>query len=79
MAEMICPRCKSETFSWSIDEGENPLTIWGCRECKYLAYEDESFERYCNACGEKTEMRLEDEQKKYWWCARCNKLTVIGE
>ena len=62
-----------------MDEDESPMTVWGCWNCKYIAYEDESFERVCNACQTKTEMRLEDEQKKYWWCCRCNRVTVIND
>ena len=79
MAELICPNCKRDTFSWTIDEGQNPLTIWGCRSCKYSAHEDESFEKNCKDCGTKTEIRLEDDQKKYWWCSRCNKVSLINE
>ena len=62
-----------------MDEESTPLTIWGCRNCSYQAYEDESFERMCLVCDKKFESRLEDEDKKYWWCCQCDQITVIAE
>ena len=41
MAEQICPDCKVEALTWSMDEGETPLTKWVCRNCRYVAYENE--------------------------------------
>ena len=79
MAEQICPNCRAETFTWMIDEEKSLLTIWGCRTCNYSAYEDESFERNCSDCGAKTEIRLEDGEKKYWWCSKCNRTTIIND
>jgi hypothetical protein len=78
MAEQICPKCKQEAFNWTYDEDHTPHTFWKCGNCKYEAYEDESMERPCKDCGSKTESRLEDEQIKYWWCSRCNKVTIIN-
>ena len=69
MATQICPNCKKDSFTWSIDEEESPLTYWGCYECNYGAYEDESKERICSNCEKKTESRLKDEEKEYWWCS----------
>ncbi len=78
MAEQICPNCKVEAITWSMDEGEKPLTKWVCRNCSYVAYEDESFERVCINCGTKNEMRLDDGQKQYWWCCKCNTVKIIN-
>lgn len=75
MALLICPSCKAYGFTWTIDDEESPLTRWGCIACGYLAWEDEAFERVCTTCGIKTESLLQDEAQKYWWCARCNKVT----
>lgn len=77
MAEQICPKCKVQTITWSIDEEETPLTKWGCRNCGYVAYEDESLERICSYCGTKNEMRLDDGQNQYWWCCKCNTIKII--
>lgn len=79
MALQICPNCRAEQFTWSIDEEESPLTKWACGHCGYQAYEDESFERVCNDCGKKVELKLDDGQKEYWWCCRCNKTTLITD
>jgi hypothetical protein len=78
MATQICPNCKEDSFTWSVDlEGSN-LTRWGCYKCYYIAWEDESYERECSTCKRKTEIRLEDETKIYWWCSNCNKISVIS-
>lgn len=79
MAEQICPACKHEAFNWSFDEELIPHTYWGCWHCGYSANEDESLERICKDCGMKTESRLEDPKKKYWWCSQCNKVTLIED
>lgn len=79
MATQPCPACKASSFTWSFNEKDTPSTSWGCYLCGYLAYEDESFERHCSACGEKTECRLEDDQEKYWWCNSCGNITSISE
>ena len=78
MATQICPNCKKDFFTWSFDEEDSPLYFWGC-SCGYTAYEDESLQRECSTCGRKTETQMEDDHKKYWWCFRCNKVTLISE
>jgi phage FluMu protein Com len=77
MATRICPNCKADSFTWTTDEQETYLTKWGCYECNYVAYEDESLEKECSACKKKTNIKLEDTSKKYWWCSNCNKITEI--
>jgi len=77
MATIICPNCGEDSFVWSIDEQESPLTRWGCYKCYYVAFEDESFERECSGCKAISEIRLEDEQGKYWWCHKCKRKTDI--
>ena len=78
MATQICPNCKADTFTWSIDEEESTLTKWGCYECGYIAWEDETLERVCSNCRSKSEMHLKDDTKELWWCCRCNKVTVVA-
>ncbi len=78
MATQICPNCKEDSFTWSYDEETIPHTTWGC-SCGYIAYEDESLERECTTCKKKTESQLEDDDKIYWWCSSCNKVTLISE
>ncbi len=77
MATQICPNCKKGSFTWNIDEDQSTPTRWGCYECHYSALEDESLERECSNCNKKTEIRLEDDLKKYWWCSNCNRITDI--
>ena len=79
MATQICPNCKTDSFTWSIDEEESPLTKWGCYNCQYIAFEEESLERECSYCNKKSERRLEDKENKYWWCYNCNRVTTITE
>ncbi len=74
MSTQICPKCKAGSFTWYLEE-ELELTTWGCSDCGYIAYEDESFERECSNCGKETESRLEDKEKKYWRCSTCNRIT----
>ncbi len=76
MAPQLCPNCSKGSFSWSIDEAQSPLTLWSCT-CGYSAYEDEAEERNCNRCGNKTESRMKDKQKEYWWCSNCNEVNLI--
>lgn len=78
MALQICPTCKESSFTWSIGEGDLN-TIWTCYKCRYTAYEVESFERVCELCKNKTEIRLKDEVKIYWWCNRCNSVNIIRD
>lgn len=75
LATQICPNCKADTFTWSIDNEENALTKWACHECGYTAWEDETLERDCLICGKKTEMHMKDNVMEYWWCSSCNKIT----
>ena len=77
MATQICPNCKADAITWSIDEEESALTQWACHECGYFAWEDEVLERVCSNCGKETEMHLKDNIKKFWWCCSFNKVTVI--
>lgn len=79
MALQICPNCKAQSFTWTYDDEETPHTSWGCGECRYSAQEDESFERECSSCNKKTECRLEDDVKIYWWCSSCNNVTLISK
>ena len=79
MATQICPACKEDAFTWSMDEEKPSLTYWGCHKCSYGAYEDESLERECSECTKKTESKLEDDDKIYWWCSNCNKTQLIKE
>ena len=73
MTALICPKCKEDSFTWMIDEEISPLTIWGCYNCNYEAFEDESEERPCNHCSTHTEIKLRDKTKEYWWCNHCEK------
>lgn len=75
MATQICPNCKSDSFTWTLDEAVSLLTRWGCYECGYYAYEDETLERECSNCKRKTDSRLGDEHKTYWWCSSCYEVT----
>lgn len=77
MATQNCPKCRQDSFTWTYDDDQVPTTHWSCRACGYRAAEDESFERVCNTCGTKTEIRLEDEAETYWWCSRCNVVNRI--
>lgn len=78
MASQICPNCKQDSFTWSIDDEASPLTFWRCSApCGYSAYEDESRERICNNCRQKTESNMRDSQKEFWWCSTCNKVEII--
>ena len=78
MATQLCPHCKQDSFTWSIDEGESPLTKWGCYICGYIAFEDEASERECSNCHKKTESKLQDDSKEYWWCSNCNRITNVS-
>ena len=77
MATQICPKCKVDSFNWKVDEEESPLTIWDCGNCQYRAFENESDERNCSKCGKKSESKLKDEIKEYWWCSCCNTTSEI--
>jgi ribosomal protein S27AE len=79
MASLVCPNCQVQTFTWSYDDEDTPPTSWRCGNCGYFSGEDESFERVCSICGIKTESRLEDDTKIYWWCSSCNNVTLISE
>ena len=76
MATKICPNCKGDAFTWSIDE-ERAATKWACHQCNYIAWEDEALERTCSNCGKMTEMNLKDGCIEFWWCCSCNKVTVV--
>ena len=78
MAEQVCPNCNKHSFTWMLDEDVSDLTIWGCYNCGYEAFEDESKERNCMKYGSKTESKLKDNIKEYWWCCKCNEVTLIN-
>lgn len=77
MATQICPKCKNDSFTWRMDDEISDFTIWGCSKCSYQAFENESDERNCSKCGNKTELKLKDDEKEYWWCPICNKTEII--
>jgi len=77
MATQLCPKCKEDAFTWSMDDEITDLTIWGCYSCKYQAFENEKDGRICQNCGMKTETKLKDNEKKYWWCSTCNSTSEI--
>ncbi|NIG56960.1 hypothetical protein [Chitinophaga sp. Cy-1792] len=79
MALQICPNCQQQDFTWSFDEENIPPTSWHCSNCGYTACEDESFERLCATCNIKSESRLADDKKIYWWCSTCNTITIISK
>ncbi len=57
MATQICPKCKEDTFTWSIDD-ETSLTKWGYYSA-IIVFEGETFERVCLTCLTKTEIKTE--------------------
>ncbi len=72
MSLHICPVCREKSFTWCMaDETLNSLTRWSCVECGYTALEDESLERVCRVCNMKSEVLLQDDKLKYWWCSIC--------
>lgn len=79
MGLITCPSCRDQAFTWSYDEENTPATTWSCSGCRYIAREDESFERVCVTCGTKNEIRLEDDIKIYWYCHLCEKTTFISD
>jgi hypothetical protein len=78
MALQICPKCKKLDFTWFIDDEESPLTQWGCGECAYHAFEDESKLRDCTVCGDKdSDSYMIEDENKYWWCSSCGRIEPI--
>ncbi|GGD02779.1 hypothetical protein [Hyunsoonleella pacifica] len=77
MASLICPNCGEDSFTWSLDEEISELTIWNCYKCEYQAYENEKDERNCQNCERRTETKLKDNRKEYWWCSDCNSKSEI--
>ena len=77
LATQICPNCKTDAFTWSIDEEDSALIKWACYHCHYVAFERESLERECSNCNKKSELRLQHKHNKYWWCSNCNRVTLI--
>jgi hypothetical protein len=75
MATQICPKCREDSFTWSMDDEISDLTIWGCYKCFYQAFENESEERTCSTCGNKSESKLQEKESEYWWCWTCQKHT----
>lgn len=77
MSLQICPKCKNLSFTWYIDEEESSLTQWYCK-CGYHAFEDETKMRDCSVCNnEKSNLYMIDNEIKYWWCCRCEKVEPI--
>ena len=72
MATQICPKCKTDSFTWNIDIEEIVLTKWNCYNCNYTAFENESDERKCVKCNKNTETKLKDKIEEFWWCNNCN-------
>lgn len=77
MATQICPNCKIDSFTWKMDGEISSMTIWDCGNCQYRAFENESDERNCSTCQKKTELKLKDSEKEYWWCTNCNTTEII--
>ena len=77
MATQICPKCKKDSFTWSVNEEISDLAVWDCYKCYYQAFENESDERNCQNCGKKTESKLKDGEKEYLWCSNCNTIEII--
>ncbi len=75
MAFAICPKCKQESFLWTAEGDPYEITTWHCSSCGYDATEDERLERECPDCDKKTQDRLKDDEKEYWWCSSCNRIT----
>jgi len=71
MAIQICPKCRNESFLWSMYDDLDIITQWYCHKCNYMAFEDERDERVCSVCENKTESFLKDENLGYWWCFTC--------
>jgi ribosomal protein L37AE/L43A len=47
MATQICPKCKSDSFTWIIDDEISNMTIWYCNVCNFSALENENDESNC--------------------------------
>ena len=77
MATQICPNCKEDSFTWYIDDAKSTLTIWGCYQCHYQAFEDESKMTECENCKKLTKSYMSDSKSKFWWCTNCNVLEKI--
>ncbi|WP_291913215.1 hypothetical protein [Chitinophaga sp. CB10] len=77
MGLINCPSCHRDSFTWSYDEERTPPTSWYCISCGYSAAENESLERHCPACLEKSLIRLEDDTSTYWYCHRCSGINLI--
>ena len=77
MAQHNCPKCGKYGFTWRIEEETSTHTTWGCYQCGYSAFEDESLVRPC-PCGEASVCRLEEPDRMYWWCCRCDKVFGVG-
>lgn len=78
MATQICPNCKKDSFTWHIDDENSKLTIWGCYQCYYQAFEDESKMTRCENCKNLTKNYMSDSVKKFWWCNNCNSIEIIN-
>ena len=75
MAIQICPKCNQEGFMWTAEGEPYVITTWHCHKCNYDATEDERLERRCPDCRNKSQSRLKDDEKEYWWCCVCNTTT----
>lgn len=88
MATQICPVCKQDVFTWSMQDTEpdEPKTVWGWAICGFYAYENEHYNsdstyRYepiaygCTSCGSNQDIKLLKDSKEYLWCSCCHLLT----
>ena len=77
MATQICPNCKEDSFTWSMDDEISNLTIWGCYKCYYQAFENEEHQRVCANCHNGSQLQLKIDEKMYWWCSKCKTIEPI--
>lgn len=77
MGTQICPKCKENSFTWSIDDELSAFTIWGCYYCSYCATEDEADECICDNCKNRSKTKLKDKEMEYWWCFHCNEIKQV--
>jgi rubrerythrin len=47
MALQLCPKCRTKSITWFIDEDVTLNTIWNCQTCGYTAEEYEAKAARC--------------------------------
>jgi hypothetical protein len=73
MSLQICPKCRTKSITWFIDEEASPYTIWDCSSCSYTAQEDETKVSDCPKCGSKKGLVfIRDAQGFQHWCPECS-------